>query len=109
MQIINSYGIIRLSDLTKNHWQEIIERKLLKEWDNILLFEQSLNPKLLKPTIKNRKIGQWQNPHYWLGLTKQARLRQLKAFKEFKELNTMNSGKQINDILKLKWQELASK
>lgn len=88
MEKIKKFGIRNLQDLRGAHWIDPIGKLLIKEWDRILLFDNTVD----YDRSDNRivlKINQWSNLHYWKSLNRRTKCYQLKMYKNYIKINSM--------------------
>ena len=107
MSDLNKKGICTVGDLTDQKHFEILKSLLIKEWEQILFYDKTINKsKSLDQYKKKVKRHQWQNAEYWLDLSKQERSKQKKIYKKAIKLYSENVQKQISNLIAQKWDDL---
>ena len=108
MEKLKYYGIYSLDDLLKSNWIEPIGALLLKEWDNILMFDNTLEKAELDPKIRELKILQWSNSIFWKGLSRMQKNRELKLYNTFLAKHSQGIQERNKERIKSKLKELYS-
>ena len=100
---INKLGITSLLDLTNKKKILSLKPNLLKAWDDIVLFDETLNKNRLTNFQKETKINQWQNSNYWLGLGKQYRYEQKRIYYILVKNYSQQIQKQVRRLIEIKF------
>lgn len=87
-----------LSDFLSKDKREYLSICLLKEWDQVLLFDWTLDKNELSKRLAHRDFFQWRNYEYWAGLNKSNRNKRRKVYSEMVE---KYSGQVHSQILQL--------
>ena len=106
---LNKLGLLNLNDLTSIAWQKAILELLTKEWNNVLLYDFTIHVDRLKNNLRDKKLNQWQNVHFWLGLTKQQRFEQRRQYQECVEVYSSRIHESIGNLITKKWSHLLKK
>ncbi len=100
------FSLLDLMDLNKLH---LLSAVLLKTWDDILLYDKTINKNDLSRINKETKIHQWQNSRYWLGLNKQRRNEQKKNYNKVVQVNSQQIHKKMQKLIEDKIKFLLNK
>ncbi len=108
--IINKLGITTLNDLLGSNWIELVKIRLLREWNQIVLFDYRLfSIDTLTARYRN-KLSYWSNPNYWSGLTKQSRFKAKNRYSNLLDDNFQISlHSSIAILIQEKFNDLAKK
>ena len=96
MKSINCLGIYHLRDLIERI--DCLKEPLLNAWDNILLFDPTINK-----NVKEEKKLKYNNIKFWNDISKKNKrsyLYHLKKLKEITENNSCGIQAQVRDIMK---------
>ncbi len=97
MQKINERGIFNLQDLI-NYGLHNFKQDLLKEWENVLYFDNTTRIDPLSTKTKNA-LQEYSNPNYWTGLLANNQNENFKYHKnQLKKITLENSNRTQNLI-----------
>ena len=95
---LNEIGVVSLSDLCSREKLLLLKNKLLNEWDEVFLYDFTIQEETLSNYIVNKKLNQWRNLNYWIDLNRDQKAQQIKKYNEIVKSNS----KQIHSIIKSK-------
>jgi hypothetical protein len=105
MERLKIFDIITLSDLQQNHWIDPIKKVLLMEWNEILLFDKSINIDELNKK-KQLQLHKWNDSSHWMKLDKSKRYRELKEYKSYVNLHSDLIQEKLSKVIGDKWIDL---
>ena len=106
MKDIEKFGVTSWADLIDSQKLLCLGNELLKKWNEVLLFEWSLNPEKLSHLILKRDYYQWQLTEYWLGLDKNNRNKRRRKYLNTVEKHGKNNHLVVAELLESKYSEL---
>lgn len=108
MKKLNELGVFRLQDLFDNDKLAKVTEMILTAWNEVLLIDTTIEKERLNSYCKNVKLNQWQNPNYWLELSKQRRTEQRKKYNSILEAYSNTIHKNTGTLIENKWIELVN-
>lgn len=103
MQVLNNIGLHTLSDVFQLAQHGRLETLLTLAWSNVILFDRSIDAGALSDYQKEVKYHQWNNPEYWLSLTKQRRREQRRQYDKLVQNHSLNIHSEIGELIQKKW------
>ncbi|KRB54704.1 hypothetical protein [Flavobacterium sp. Root186] len=92
MEKLNKIGIYTLQDLM-DYGLHNFKKELLKEWQNVLYYDNTVRIDTLSTKIKNTLL-KYSNPNFWIELLENGQIRNFKYHKnQLKDLTSENSKK----------------
>lgn len=100
---LKNIGVITLEDLINKDKVKYLGDKLLKAWNEILLFDKTIIKKRINKYQRETKLNQWENPYYWMELNKQRRNEQKKSYNSVLEKHSQQTHKLIHQLISNKF------
>ncbi len=108
MQHLNNvYKIVYLSDLCVLEKVKGLVNEIVKRWEDVIYYDNSINITHLTP-LQQRRVLQFDKPNLWKGYNNSQRYKKKKQFNEYMQKYGSNTQTIITILICRKWKELTA-
>jgi len=108
MNVLNDLGIVYLSDFLKPEMAEPLKDLLLKEFQEVCLYDYTMDETGMRMQEIN-KLKDYRNPNYWVNLNKKDKYYHKKRFEKMTLKYSQNIKANVSELIKQKMEKLTAK